>query len=155
VDRAVARLRPGWWRARAAFALLISPGQKFAWPVTRIRDAVSFGAAGRDPVPQLVDGRHSESAVKRAAVGNPADSTRSTNTRDNWPRIHRMACPALDKAVAESESYGRLLVERLHAMQTCRRVGHRRAELYAGEWDKVRSYFRQSYPRSRAMEVNA
>jgi hypothetical protein len=63
--------------ARAAFALLISPGQTFAWPVTRIRDTVSFGAAGRDPVPQLVDGHHSESAVERVAVGNPAKGAES------------------------------------------------------------------------------
>jgi hypothetical protein len=51
--------------------------------------------------------------------------------------------------VAESVSYGQLQVQKLQAIDTCRRVGHRLAELYPEERDRVRSYFRKIYRRPR------
>jgi hypothetical protein len=51
--------------------------------------------------------------------------------------------------VAESVSYGQLQVQKLRAIDTCRRAGYRLAELYPDERDRVRSYFRQIYRRPR------
>lgn len=51
--------------------------------------------------------------------------------------------------IAESASYGQLQAQKLQAIDACRRVGHRLAELYPGEQDRVRSYFRKSYRRAR------
>jgi hypothetical protein len=50
--------------------------------------------------------------------------------------------------LAESVSYGQLQVEKLHAIDTCRRTGHRLTELYPAERNRVRSYFRQVRNRS-------
>jgi hypothetical protein len=52
--------------------------------------------------------------------------------------------------VAETASCGRLQVQKLQAIETCRRAGYRLAELYPNEWDRVRSYFRPIYHRPRS-----
>mgnify|MGYP001209273888 CR=1 FL=1 len=52
--------------------------------------------------------------------------------------------------VAATASYGRLQVQKLQAIETCRRVGYRLAELYPNEWVRVRSYFRPIYHRPRS-----
>ena len=44
--------------------------------------------------------------------------------------------------LAESVAYGQLQVEKLRAIATCRRIGHRLTELYPAERDRVSSYFR-------------
>lgn len=51
--------------------------------------------------------------------------------------------------MAEAASFGLLQVEKLAAIETSRRVGHRLAELYPSERDRVRSYFRRMYRRAR------
>jgi hypothetical protein len=52
--------------------------------------------------------------------------------------------------VAESASYGQLQVQKLATIETCRSAGYRLAELYPNDWDRVRSYFRRIYHRSRS-----
>jgi hypothetical protein len=52
--------------------------------------------------------------------------------------------------LAESVSYGQLQVEKLLAVDTCRRTGHRLTELYPAERDRVRSYFRPTRRRARS-----
>jgi hypothetical protein len=51
--------------------------------------------------------------------------------------------------LAESVSYGQLQVEKLHAVDACRRTSHRLTELYPAERDRVRSFFRQMRRRAR------
>jgi hypothetical protein len=51
--------------------------------------------------------------------------------------------------LAESVSFGQLQVEKLHAIDASRRIGHRLTELYPAERDRVRSYFRPTRRRAR------
>lgn len=51
--------------------------------------------------------------------------------------------------LAESVAYGQLQVEKIRAIETCRRTGHRLTELYPAEQDRVRSYFRPIHRRAR------
>jgi hypothetical protein len=54
-----------------------------------------------------------------------------------------------DALVAESASCGRLQVQKLRAIYISRLVGHRMAELYPDEQERVRSYFRPIIRRRR------
>jgi hypothetical protein len=57
--------------------------------------------------------------------------------------------------VAESASYGQLQVQKLQAIDACRRAGHRLTELYPDERDRVRSFFRQPHRKQRSTEPRA
>ena len=52
--------------------------------------------------------------------------------------------------LAESVAYGQLQVEKLHAIDVCRRTVHRLTEMYPAERDRVRSYFRSTRRRARS-----
>ena len=52
--------------------------------------------------------------------------------------------------LAESVAYGQLQVEKLHAIDVCRRTVHRLTEMYPAERDRVRSFFRQTRRRARS-----
>jgi hypothetical protein len=54
-----------------------------------------------------------------------------------------------EAVVTEAVAFGQLQVEKLAAIETCRRAGHRLAELYPYERDRVRSYFRRIHRRPR------
>ena len=77
--------------------------------------------------------------------------------------VLRAAADAMDAAfarrskarAAESASYGQLQVQKLQAIDTCRRAGHRLTELYPEERDRVRSFFRQPRRKQRATEPRA
>jgi hypothetical protein len=52
-------------------------------------------------------------------------------------------------------SYGQLQVQKIDSIRMCRRAGHRLAELYPDDRDRVRSCFRLVYRRRRARELAA
>lgn len=101
---------------------------------------------------------HEDQVTAVRALARQCAQDPSPKTREGAGLLHAAADEMVaalarrgEALVAESASYGRLQVEKLQAIQTCRRVGHRLAELYPGEWDRVRSYFRKTYRRSRAI----
>ena len=105
-------------------------------------------------------------AITRASYQDQLTAVRSLAQRcaqDPSPKIQEQAgllqaaVDQMDAAfarraealAAESSAYGQLQVQKLAAIETCRRVGYRLAELYPDERDRVRSYFRKTYRRPR------
>jgi hypothetical protein len=68
-------------------------------------------------------------------------------------QMHAAYEQRLDALVAESASYGQLQVQKIESIRMRRRVGHRLAELYPDDRDRVRSCFRLVYRRRRAKDV--
>lgn len=94
-------------------------------------------------------------AERCAQDPSPKVQDQAGDLRAAAERMHA-ACERRDDAlVAETTAYGQLQIQKLAAIDTCRRTGHRLAELYPREVDRVRSYFRlierRAVPRARSV----
>ncbi len=109
---------------RGMMAITNSP---YADEVTAVRSLAEHGL--QDPNPKIQE----QAALLRAA----ADQMEAALAR------------RAQALVAESVSYGRLQVQKIQSIDTCRVAGHRLLEMYPNERDRVRSFFRPVYRRSR------
>jgi hypothetical protein len=92
-------------------------------------------------------------AQRCAQDPNPKVQEQAARLRAAADQMEAAFAHRAEALVAEAASFGQLQVEKLAAIEACRRVGHRLTELYPYQRDRVRSYFRKVHRRPRASRL--